>query len=264
MCYIFSSLPFYLARFQLFGDTVNTAARMESTGEARRIHISAETAKLLEDRGKGHWLKSRETSVVAKGKGQLQTYWVTAKAGDNSSKSGSQDGMSTDLGSEFMVARNSFAKSKLDLKNQRIVDWNTELLLKLLKQVVARRRSTKQEGKPLPPTGIKRSQGATVMDEVTEIVKLPKFKASKNPVSPDSIELGDEVEDQLEDFVANVALMYRNNPFHSYEHAAHVAMSCQKSKFNENAVVSVVLYQNRHTHCLVVLLILQCSLESWR
>lgn len=190
---------------------------MESTGEARRIHVSAETAKLLENRGKGHWLKPRETSIVAKGKGTLQTYWVTPKVADNSSTmSGSQEAKSADFGSEFLASSGSLAKRRLDMNLQRIVEWNTELLLKLLKRVVARRLSTKQESRSLPPTGIKRVQGATVIDEVTEIVKLPKFKASKNPVSADTIELGGAVEDQLEDYVANVALMYRNNPFHSY------------------------------------------------
>lgn len=41
------------ARFQLFGDTVNTAARMESNGIAGMIHISEETAEQLVAHGKG-------------------------------------------------------------------------------------------------------------------------------------------------------------------------------------------------------------------
>jgi class 3 adenylate cyclase len=47
------------ARFQLFGDTINTAARMETTGEAGRIHISQQTADELIEAGKGHWLRVR-------------------------------------------------------------------------------------------------------------------------------------------------------------------------------------------------------------
>ena len=43
------------ARFQLFGDTVNTAARIESTGEKNKIQISKETADLLAARNKAHW-----------------------------------------------------------------------------------------------------------------------------------------------------------------------------------------------------------------
>jgi class 3 adenylate cyclase len=35
------------ARFQLFGDTMNTAARMQTTGQRDKIYISAETAELL-------------------------------------------------------------------------------------------------------------------------------------------------------------------------------------------------------------------------
>ena len=61
------------ARFQLFGDTVNTASRMESNGEANQIHVSQSTADELISKGKGTWVKPRADKVLAKGKGELQT-----------------------------------------------------------------------------------------------------------------------------------------------------------------------------------------------
>ena len=55
------------ARFQLFGDTVNTTARLETTGKPDRIHVSEECANYLIKGGKGHWIKPREDKVTAKG-----------------------------------------------------------------------------------------------------------------------------------------------------------------------------------------------------
>lgn len=60
---------------KLFGDTVNTAARMESTGVKNMIQASEETADLLIEAGKQHWVQKREDIVHAKGKGTLSTYW---------------------------------------------------------------------------------------------------------------------------------------------------------------------------------------------
>jgi hypothetical protein len=75
------------ARFQLFGDTMNTAARMESTGQKGRIQLSEETAELLVGAGKQHWLLRRSETVYAKGKGSLKTYWLIDERESSESKS---------------------------------------------------------------------------------------------------------------------------------------------------------------------------------
>ena len=41
--------------------------------------MSGDTAKLLTDSGKGHWISPRKDMVEAKGKGKLQTYWLMTR-----------------------------------------------------------------------------------------------------------------------------------------------------------------------------------------
>jgi class 3 adenylate cyclase len=60
------------ARFQLFGDAMNTASRMESTGDKNRIQVSQETADLIIEFGKAKWLTPREDEVDVKGKGTMR------------------------------------------------------------------------------------------------------------------------------------------------------------------------------------------------
>jgi class 3 adenylate cyclase len=70
------------SRFQLFGDTMNTASRMESNGLPNRIHASQETADALIAKGKSAWITPRDDKIVAKGKGELQTFWVSIRKSD--------------------------------------------------------------------------------------------------------------------------------------------------------------------------------------
>jgi Adenylate and Guanylate cyclase catalytic domain len=159
------------ARFQLFGDTVNTAARMESNGAPGMVHISQETANELTARGKSSqsyfrmiaifiiflvthlvlsrvccadWFYPRAEKISAKGKGELQTYWLDLSAASM------DDRMSVSTGSFKMSMSHQTANDRrmvrhicgrpvalADVQGCRLVDWIVDTLSPMLSRIVS-------------------------------------------------------------------------------------------------------------------------------
>jgi adenylate cyclase len=61
--------------YDLWGDAVNTASRMESHGEPSQIQITQSTQKLLQT----EFETKARGAILIKGKGTLNTYWLTGR-----------------------------------------------------------------------------------------------------------------------------------------------------------------------------------------
>jgi class 3 adenylate cyclase len=215
------------ARFQLFGDTVNTAARMESTGMQGCIQISQATADLLRLDGKDHWFAAREDKVVAKGKGLMQTYWlsVTSKSGENAGpfmhipKSSSHD-LLTPFDDEKTVP-------KKDPKLERLVNWNVEILSNLLLKILKHRDSTGIKAdsfRKMKLAEYEISGKHNMLEEVVEVVHFPQ-PPDDTPLEQGEIsKLDDRVHDQLYAYISAIQEMYHDNSFHNFEHARYASL----------------------------------------
>ena len=62
-------------QYDIWGDTVNTASRMESSSEVGKVNISQATYELLKD-DQDFAFESRG-KIEAKGKGEMEMYFVS-------------------------------------------------------------------------------------------------------------------------------------------------------------------------------------------
>ena len=227
-------------RFQLFGDTMNTCSRLESSGKRGRIHTSRETAEQIILSGKGDWLEKRTDEQSFKGKGSLETFWLTPK-GDRAQSVASAE--SNDI--MFHMSLEGQKGTQADNRTERLIDWNVEILLGLLKQVVARRnaKSARHLNGSFQAVSkeLSSEMKATPLEEVREIIALPEFdeRAASRQLTPDDVHVPQKVVRELYRLVGNIAGMYNQNAFHNFDHASHVVMSVIKLMSRINAPTSL-------------------------
>jgi len=63
-------------QYNIWGDTVNTASRIESNGQAGKVNISQATYELLKDHDTVFDFESRG-KIEAKGKGEIEMFFVS-------------------------------------------------------------------------------------------------------------------------------------------------------------------------------------------
>ena len=227
---------------------MNTAARMESNGRPHCIHLSEETAELLRRAGKQHWIKQREDKIVAKGKGALQTYWLnmgTLNTTSSYTSGGSakkkediilDSALDVNEQNAVIAAAEQAAKAAVPApeiscskeKTDRLIKWNTDVLVRLLKQIVARRRftGTRKNAQSPNETELKTVPGLSVLDLVDSSVTL--MDTGFTSVDGDMVDIDPAVIQQIGDYVRSISVLYNDHPYSSFERASHVTMSCAK------------------------------------
>eukprot|EP00980_Cylindrotheca_fusiformis_P022135 scaffold9027_cov107-Cylindrotheca_fusiformis.AAC.4 len=224
------------SRFQLFGDTVNTGSRMESSGEPGRIQISQVTANMLAEAGLSSWIIPRNTKMFVKGKGEMQTYWLRRSTRlINPKATGEKSGMTT---LDEVETENSSERSEDDNngiegmnKTERLVEFNVEVLASLLEQIVGSRGGVVNEIRNLVIAEKDIAMGGrTVLEEFTPVIPLKRFDPEEleRRQRATTVDIGEEAKHQLRNYISTISGMYPDNAFHSFEHASHVTASVKK------------------------------------
>ena len=195
--------------------------------------------------GKGHWLEPREDKVSLKGKdGMLQTF-LLKKHLTNKTRSMSSGGSNGDL--PVVTSADQYADDTLHERTQRLISWNVETLLGLLKQVVARREALSAagyQGKTISNAEITKIMSSvkeeSFLEEVKEIITLPDFDSTiaRHQKDPSQETLPDQVVEQLRTYVTTLAGMYRNNSFHCFEHVSFILIHQRAKQLPLRALIS--------------------------
>ena len=143
--------------------------------------------------GKEHWVTLREDKVVAKGKGELQTYWLKVKndaaasahSGESVNSERSDLAENDPVDKQLELQANQTSVSTLTVKQNHIVNWHVDLLQRLLTTIV-----THIQVLGVKPDAADRMRLAErnlknpdqiVIDEVQDVIMLPQYMMQRPP-----------------------------------------------------------------------------------
>ncbi|CAB9513648.1 Receptor-type guanylate cyclase gcy [Seminavis robusta] len=217
------------ARFQLFGDTVNTAARMESNGQRNRIHASQETADILIGMGKEHWLDAREEFVHCKGKGDLQTYFIKESGAGSVVSARSEVSNSSEDEDEFeveMALDEIEVDSKMKIEwienNCKRIRWVVDLLQKELEGMSCNQGSVQGDPTVWENESFVSSDGFSWDEDLSTALLSPGIYGLQ---AQDT--LSDELKRQLMEFVSRVAFECQGIVY-NFDQSCHALMSLDR------------------------------------
>jgi 3'5'-cyclic nucleotide phosphodiesterase/Adenylate and Guanylate cyclase catalytic domain len=203
---------------------------MESTGIRGKIQISQETADLLMAAGKSHWLKGRDEAVVAKGKGELKTYWLDPTKKRRTTRGPKDLRVHQDISVDGSVDKQSGpGEMSFDDKYARLIDWNVDVLLHHLARVISHRSRNPARGSSVNHS-LEVPLGPAAINDVVDVVALPPFDpdASKFRRARPDVSMLQQTRADLHEYVKRIATHYRDVPFHNFEHASHVTLCANK------------------------------------
>ena len=183
--------------------------------------------------------------MEAKGKGALETFFLKQNYNRQPGSSGHENSESSSASRDGLVhdPEATSDPTVFSEKTNRLIDWNVETLVRLLKQLVGRRKAISQSRTPTIASAVVTnfsksmpfSQHSDYLKEVKEIITFPEFdgKVENMKVNVDDVKLPFPVHEQLRTYVSCIAGMYQDNHFHNFDHASHVLMSVT-STYNPN------------------------------
>ncbi len=162
-----------MPRYCIFGDTINTAARMETNGVVNRIHVSAEFASLLQTKYPDSFLIEERGEIDIKGKGRMTTYWINGVGPAN-----------TKLTTSFMDKTRS--KVKRILRQQR----NKPLAYRHLLSPINEAEASASDR--LVTLGVKKLSKLNLLladlgNEISSLSSPPKSSPQKSPLNTKSL-----------------------------------------------------------------------------
>jgi 3'5'-cyclic nucleotide phosphodiesterase len=196
---------------------------MEGNSQPGRILCSEKTNDLIVAAGKEHWMSRRQDLVVAKGKGKMQCFWCEPKSDISGHLSINDQACIPSSSSVYEDPAPVVEPRGQDAE----VDWVVEVFEVMLHTLMASRELSSESDDKV----FAESESYLILprDEVSEIITLSDGEArTHRKLTKKEVKLKKIVRKQLRKYICTIAKLYRDNPFHNFQHACHVVMATKK------------------------------------